>query len=77
LSTKHAVLVYISKVGRVLKLPEATPLDKDDSSLDKEEEVETIPKELKEKARAVKDTQPLRRVVKDEEGDVKIKDTLV
>jgi len=56
LSTKHAVLVNIFKVGRVLKLPKATPLDKDDSSLDKEEEVELILKKLKRKARAVEDT---------------------
>ncbi len=65
------------KVGRVLKLPKATPLDEDDSSLNKEEEVEPILKELKRKARAVEDTRPILEVVKDEEGDVKIKDALV
>ncbi len=67
----------MSKVGRVPKLPKATPLDEDDSSSDEEEEVEPIPKELKGKARAVEDTWPTPKVVKDEEGDVKIKNILV
>ncbi len=67
----------MSRVSRVLKLPKATPLDKDDSSLDKEEEVELILKKFKGKARVVEDTRPLPKVVKDEEGDVKIKDALV
>ncbi len=53
------------KVGRVLKPAEVTLLDKDDSSLDKKEEVELILKELKGKARAVKNTRPLPKIVKD------------
>jgi len=65
----------MSKVSRAPKLPKATPPDEDDSSLeDDDKEVKPIPKEPKEKARAV---EPKPKVVLDAEGGVKIKDALI